>query len=130
MDKKVANDNESELFEALAHSLDGSFLSSSYNSVSVLLLYWRENDQGFEKEICTLQHFFVSEYGFSTAIFAIPSQRPEHALRKAVSDFIYERADPGTLGLVYYGGHGDPDEINRKSIWAACVLKSHSNLDS
>ena len=119
MENRADQDDKGELFETLSQSLSGSFLTSGYKSASALLLYWRENDLGFEAEVRMLQDFLVDEYRFNTTTFAIPSDRPEQALRKALSDFIFDRALPGTLGLVYYGGHGDPDDAARKSIWAA-----------
>ena len=121
MDASANQDNESELLENLALSLTGSFLASGYRSINALLIYWQANDLGFQTEVSVLQKFLTDECNIHCTVFAIPSERSEQALRKALSDFTYERAPPGTLALLYYGGHGDPDEITRKSIWAAYV---------
>ncbi len=121
-------DDESGLINELSQSLSGSFLTSGYKSVNALLLYWQENDLGVETEVSMLQRFLAADYKFNTTTFAIPSERPEQALRKAISDFIFDRALPGTLAVIYYGGHGDPDEVSRKSIWAACVLRLCESL--
>jgi len=113
MEASVTQDNESELLENLASSLSGSFLGGGYRSINALLIYWQANDLGFQTEVSVLQKFLANEYNVHNTVFAIPSERSEQALRKALSDFSYERALPGTLALLYYGGHGDPDEITR-----------------
>lgn len=123
MESRTNQDDETELIGMLSESLSGSFTTTGYKSVSALLLYWRENDLGFEREINQLQEFLADEYGCNSNIFAIPSERSEQALRKVISNFVFDRALPGTLALVYYGGHGDPDEATRKSIWAAYVFE-------
>jgi len=128
MEAFTSQDDESGLFEELSQSLSGGFLSSGYISVNALLIYWQENDLGFDTEVVMLQQFLTADYKFNTTTFAIPSERSEQALRKAITDFIFDRALPGTLAIIYYGGHGDPDEASRKSIWAACVLRLSESL--
>jgi len=114
----VMDDDPPALVKRLARSLEDGF-HTGYSSANALLLYWEENDLGFEAENDEFAKFLASECGFNTVRFPIPSERPEQALQKALSDFVFEKALPNSLAMIYYGGHGDADDQTQASVWAA-----------
>jgi hypothetical protein len=94
-----------------------------YNQVNALLLYWEEDDLGCKKEIDKVRETFENRFYYRTQTFVIPSQRSQANLQKALSDFVMETACSSGLTVIYYAGHGAPDngsdERLSKLIWAA-----------
>jgi hypothetical protein len=94
-----------------------------YNQVNALLLYWEEDDLGCKKEIDKVRETFETRFYYRTQTFVIPSQRSQANLQKALSDFVMETACSSGLTVIYYAGHGapdnGPDERISKLIWAA-----------
>ena len=59
---------------------------------------------------------FVTDYGFNTEIFLIPSTDSQRALQRAIFHFQEDHNKRSDLLLVHYGGHGSLDKFER-SIW-------------
>jgi hypothetical protein len=94
-----------------------------YESVWVLFIRWEDDDlkvpgenNGIQGEIDALESVFVTDYGFNTEIFLIPSIDSQRALQKAIFHFQEDHNKRSDLLLVYYGGHGSLDRFER-SIW-------------
>lgn len=106
-------------------------LANPYNSVSVLCIYWNDNDDDkFKEEASDMAKLFSEDFYFKTEIYAIPSRGADdnctNAITERISKFLNEEGHgPQSLLILYYGGHGD---INRtaygfngesKLVWAA-----------
>lgn len=117
------NMNSDNLLEQLQGDLSLSFPKRGfpYNRVSALILYWTEDDfqPPCEEEAREIRDLFCDDFGYETIVFTIPSQNSRNALEKAVVDFKYTYDDPSNLMIVYYSGHGDPDDQRAKAVWAA-----------
>ena len=110
-----------DINSALAGALSRN--GSVYERVSVLFLRWEDDDflrfggNGIQGEIDALEDVFVSDYGFQTEIFLIPSENSHRKLQKKIFHFadddVHNKSD---LLLVYYGGHGNYNHLNQ-SVW-------------
>jgi len=92
---------------------------SEYDSVHVLLLYWREGDLEVDEELAALRTLFGHHLNYSVASYPIPgdgTQQPR--LNKEVTSFVEESAlQPRSLIILYYAGHCF--EVNGQAHWAA-----------
>lgn len=95
----------------------------AYNKASVLSMYWEADDLGCIDEAKKINKLFEEDFRYQAKLFGIPSQHPQSALVREVLDFKEKHGKPGSLLVLYYGGHGDPDDKKgsgqRESIWAA-----------
>ncbi|KAF8851256.1 hypothetical protein BDZ45DRAFT_750839 [Acephala macrosclerotiorum] len=97
-----------------------------YTHVNVLLLYWEEDDLGCQKELKKLtgvleEHF---HYQFTSSLFPLGDLLEwSPLLQREISEFVLKHSLESTLTVIYYAGHGDPDdetvERQRKLILAA-----------
>lgn len=114
----------------LQHKLTGAFSSRlyPYSQAAVLILYWDEDDfrPSCREEAQKVSHMFRVDFHYDTTVFQIPSVRPQHLLEQAVITFKCANDGDSSLLIVYYTGHGDPDESRNKAVWAACVSPIHS----
>jgi hypothetical protein len=94
-----------------------------YERVDVLLLYWEDDDLGCLKEVKKVQDTFQRIFHYGTKLFMIPSQLSQARLQAELSNFVLNSTSKSGLTIVYYAGHGDPDDESdmrlRKLIWAA-----------
>lgn len=106
-------------------------LASGYDSVSVLCIYWDDNDDHkFKEEASDMTKLFSEDFHFKTEIYAILSRSVNdnctNAISARINKFLHEESHGRqSLLILYYGGHGD---INRnahgfkgesKLVWAA-----------
>ena len=90
-----------------------------YDSVSVLLLLWDDDDEGLKcrVELECLERTFRLTYGYSTTIAEIPSKTScsETWLSEKVADFTRGKTRRD-LVIVFYAGHGEATADN-PCIW-------------
>ena len=97
-----------------------------YTSVHALLLGWKDDDLGTEKEINDLNSLFQNTYYYQTEKYLIPSQDPATNLADKLMDFKKSYDSSRNLLLVYYGGHGfleRHDNRPSRSIWSSRKTK-------
>ena len=115
--------NADELKEQFQCSLSGAFPTRSfpYEKAAVLILYWAEDDfqPPCEGEANEVRDLFSHRFLYETVVFRIPSENSRNALEKAVVDFKYAHDASSSLMIIYYSGHGDPDDLRGKAVWAA-----------
>ncbi|SPJ72866.1 uncharacterized protein FTOL_02595 [Fusarium torulosum] len=92
--------------------------SARYSNVQALLLHWNSDDLFVIPELEDLEKCLSEDYGFSTDIFAIPSENSHLELMMRIAQLIKGHESQDTLFLVYYGGHARIDE-SRQSTWCA-----------
>ena len=96
---------------------------NQYKRVSVLMFYWEESDhEGFEEEARSLGEFFSGDFHFEVDYYAIPSEQSHVKLDTRINLLLNECGHRDHLIIIYYGGHGDPndDEGEEKlAVWAA-----------
>jgi hypothetical protein len=80
-----------------------------YREVHVLLLSWKGDDLNAKTEIGALKEVFLMDYQFSVEQFSIPLNNPEFAVENRLNLFVNSYCRPGSLLIVYYGGHGGID---------------------
>ncbi|KAH8655984.1 hypothetical protein BGZ60DRAFT_146472 [Tricladium varicosporioides] len=94
-----------------------------YTHVNVLLLYWEEDDLGCLKEVKRLTAVLEEHFHYAVHSFIIPTRRSQALLQREISEFVLKHSLESTLTIIYYAGHGDPDdetaERQRKLIFAA-----------
>ncbi|CAG9981791.1 unnamed protein product [Clonostachys byssicola] len=98
-------------------------LCHGYTSVSVLVLYWQDGDEGYKKEGQAVRQLFEELFHYSVTEFAIPTEKSIFHLRATISQKIMDLAEPSLL-IIHYGGHGDRDDDKHsnqecRSVWAA-----------
>jgi hypothetical protein len=83
----------------LTHSLEPHFPTSPYryDTVSVLLLYWGDDDIGSLREVNVVYKLFTEQFGYYGKKFAIPSSDALWSLRAAVSEFVRGRSEGRSL---------------------------------
>jgi hypothetical protein len=106
-------------------------LASRYDSVSVLCIYWYDNDDPkFKEEASDVAKLFSEDFHFKTDIYAIPppsaNDNGTNAISARIIKFLHEDSHGRqSLLILYYGGHGDIDrnaygyEGESKLVWAA-----------
>ncbi|KAF5018527.1 hypothetical protein F66182_9485 [Fusarium sp. NRRL 66182] len=92
--------------------------SARYSKVQALLLHWNSDDLFVIPELEDLEKCLSDDYGFDTAVFAIPSDNPHLELMMRIGQLIKDDESQDTLFVVYYGGHARIDE-SRQSTWCA-----------
>jgi hypothetical protein len=119
-------ESASELFRNdFTRSLGGYFPAGSqyYTHVNTLLLYWEEDDLGCQKEVKKLKDLLEQHFRYAVYTFVIPTRRSQALLQREISKFVLEHSLESTLTIIYYSGHGDPDDETderlRKLILAA-----------
>ena len=123
-----------ELTSQLNESFRDAFTPAAryYRHVFVLIIYWEESDDlGFKREAVEIGELFASIFRFTTLAFPIPTTDSYSALKERILHFVRTCGLPGSLLIVYYGGHGDEDDEPekkryRKSVWAAYVFTGSS----
>lgn len=80
--------------------------SHEYKAVYVLLIGWKEDDLGTERELRRLYNIFTTLYGFQVACHQIASSRSYEDLAAVLKKFVTSCESSDTLLVVYYGGHG------------------------
>jgi hypothetical protein len=107
----------------LQRTLDGAFpfTGCPYDRVVVLILYWLEDDfrPSCAEEAQKVLDLFSKDFHYETEIFQIPSYNSQNLLEQAVVNFKCANDSDSSLLIVYYTGHGDPDEARGKAVWAA-----------
>ncbi|EXJ71729.1 uncharacterized protein A1O5_05538 [Cladophialophora psammophila CBS 110553] len=115
--------NTDHLKRELQSDLSASFPKRGfpYQKVAALVLYWTEDDfqPPCKDEAREVKDLFSTGLGYDTVVFPIPSTNSRNALEKAVVDFKYAYDLGSNLMIVYYSGHGDPDDKRGKAVWAA-----------
>ena len=100
----------------------------AYDSVQVLITYWAVSDNpGYQEEAIKVATLFEEDLGYPVEIFAIPNNAKCHLrLDQAINKLLDIPESQQTLLIVYYGGHGDPDDHQydakggeQLSVWAA-----------
>lgn len=104
--------------------LDGQFpnLRSYHTKVTVLCLYWEEDDMGVETEVNGIGELFKMSFGYEIERFMIPSKNSQIVLTRKVMEIFEEHMERASLLIIYYGGHGLPDngtDGRYGSVWAA-----------
>lgn len=81
-----------------------------YDSVSVLLLLWEDDELDLDcgKEVGRLQDVLSKSYGYSTTVLKIPTARTEEWLYDTLIDFARGKTTRDLI-IVYYAGHGVAD---------------------
>jgi hypothetical protein len=115
--------NVDGLKEEFQRNLAGAIPSRCYpySKVAVLLLYWAEDDfqPSCKDEASSIRELFRTRFSYDTVTFEIPLKNSYNALEKAVVDFKWPNDSESSLMIIYYSGHGDPDEVRGKAVWAA-----------
>jgi hypothetical protein len=115
--------SEHELKEHFQQAVSGAFPTRRfpYEKAAVLILYWAEDDfqPPCEGEAREVRNLFSHKFRYDTEVFRIPTENSRNALEKAVVDFKYDYDASASLMIVYYSGHGDPDDVRGKAVWAA-----------
>lgn len=95
---------------------------SDYDSVTVLLLYWRDGDLEVDEELKAVRKLFGASLNFVVASYPIPGDGTQQArLYRQIASVVEESAlQPRSLLILYYTGHCR--ETEGKAEWAACVL--------
>lgn len=111
------------LQQGLQRDLDKTFLHGDgvYDSAAVLILYWEKDDFMFScaDEANQVQQLFAVDLKYHTESFAIPLENSYNELEHRISIFKKAHDSESALLIVYYSGHGDPDERRGKAVWAA-----------
>lgn len=91
-----------------------------YSKVKVLSIYWKDGGLGYIDEAQKINELFSKRFGYQVELYGIPSERAEANLKSRIDELLKDD-EPDSLFIVYYGGHGDPDEGDekRRSVWAA-----------
>ena len=112
-----------DLREHFDQTLSGAFPTRGfpYRKAAILILYWAEDDfqPPCEKEADEVRKLFSRKFQYDTVVFPIPSDNSRNALEKAVVDFKFANDAENNLMIIYYSGHGDPDKLRGKAVWAA-----------
>ncbi|KAI9149043.1 hypothetical protein HJFPF1_11089 [Paramyrothecium foliicola] len=98
-----------------------------YDNVLVLLIRWQECDLvGLVDEEELLAQIFTNNFHYQVERFQIPMDHGELALTTHLYQFMLNlRAQPNSLGIIHYGGHGDDDidpilgHSNARGVWAS-----------
>ena len=98
-------------------------IHNQYKRVSALLFYWEESDHaGFEKEARSLGELFSNDFHFEVDYYAIPSEQSYIKLDTRINLLLSDRGHQDHLIIIYYGGHGDPNDEDgeeKLAVWAA-----------
>lgn len=98
-------------------------IRNEYKSVSVLALYWQDADHpGFQQEARSLGRLFSKKFHYDVDYFAIPSANSHVELDTRINLLLQQRGHLDHLLIIYYGGHGDPDNNigeEKLAVWAA-----------
>lgn len=101
-------------------------LHNEYKSVSALLLYWQVSiEPGFEAEAHMLGELFAKGFNYHVDYFQIPMEISHGRLDAKINSLLDDHEDPDHLLIIYYGGHGDPNNDGAEkqlAVWAAWVL--------
>lgn len=118
LDTHVASTTTALISEGLAKYKH--LRTKHYETVSVLLLYWKDDDLGCAAEVDDLGRVFRNDFNYSVGSYRIPSRDPQSSLNLKMAQFISECGGDNNLIIVYYGGHGgleNPEETS--CTWAA-----------
>jgi hypothetical protein len=111
------------LRQGLQRDLDKTFLHGDgvYDSVAVLILYWEKDDFTFScaKEAEQVQQLFEVDLRYHTESFRIPLVNSYNKLEHRISTFKSVHDSESALLIIYYSGHGDPDDRRSKAVWTA-----------
>ena len=97
-------------------------MAQRYQNVSVLLLYWLENDDdnGFAHEARRLGNIFAGAFQFHVQYYPIPSGDSDSRLQSEITTLLDQYAQADTLVIIYYAGYTRPGNRNSKEIiWQA-----------
>ncbi|KAK4547220.1 hypothetical protein LTR36_001442 [Oleoguttula mirabilis] len=100
---------------AFHKTIDGRYRDgkAAYDEVGVLLITWEDDDlRCGQKEVPALRDLFRDDFGFSTEMFTIPSDRSATALHRKLADFAYQYDSPNKMAIVYYGGHAGGSDVD------------------
>jgi transposase len=94
---------------------------TDYDSVTVLVIYWKEcSTNGFKDEGAKIGRLFSGDFRYNVEYFEIPSTDCQLALDVRLNELLMANRQGDTLLIIHYGGHGDDDdEHKRQSVWAA-----------
>ena len=119
------------LVQSLNRQIQLQSVSSAYQAVKVIILYWEQNDNtGYREEGQALGELFERSFGYDVEGFPIPSATSYLSLHnfvtKSLLNVIKTAKEKGGLPLliIHYGGHGDRNDDGRqgderRSVWAA-----------
>ncbi|CAG8973486.1 hypothetical protein HYALB_00002811 [Hymenoscyphus albidus] len=119
--------------EHLNQKIGSAIRSNKYVSIKVLILYWREGNEGFKTEGREFGLLLQDTFQYAIEEFAIPSSQSELHLRGVVNQILLELAttseekNASSLLIIHYGGHGDKNGDRhagqeRRAVWA-CEFK-------
>jgi hypothetical protein len=101
--------------------------NGDYEQVHVLLLRWESTDlDGLVEEEASLAQLFTGDFNYAVERFPIPLEQSHVELVARLAQFMLKlgKKKP-SLGVLYYGGHGDPNfdkdkgEVDQISVWAS-----------
>ena len=85
----------------------------------MLLLSWKDDNLGVNKEILRLEQVFSNLYRYNVVKFTIPKEAPGNATISRVLSFL-EKNGKSRLLIIYYAGHARlSKQTNEPPIWAA-----------
>jgi hypothetical protein len=90
-------------------------VGKKYKGVHVLLLSWQLADSGFHEQLEELKKVFEDYYHYTTYDKLIPKNDAQRSLDNILSEFLAYDDDENLL-ILYYGGHGDIDNV-RQAVW-------------
>ncbi|KAF1353283.1 hypothetical protein BDV97DRAFT_346225 [Delphinella strobiligena] len=96
---QIANDFAESASRHLAERLE-------YDSMSVLLIYWKENDLHPDSELQDLRRLFEKKFNFTVTSFPIPPTKSEQRLNYQLAAFVADYCHASrSLIIVYYADH-------------------------
>ena len=114
---------DEKLRQGLQWNLDKTFLHGDgvYDSAAVLILCWEKDDFEFScaDEAEQVQQLFAVDLRYHTESFRIPLVNSYNELEHRISTFKKVHDSESALLIVYYSGHGDPDDQRGKAVWTA-----------
>lgn len=112
---------ESKVFIDFAeHSANFFVDRSDYNSVCVLLIYWRDGDLDVRDELIALRKLFRVDLNFRVASYPLigDGNKQQGRLRREIANFVADFAlEKRSLAIIYYTGHCR--EVDGKAQWTA-----------
>jgi hypothetical protein len=97
---------------------------NDYESIAVFVTYWEISDNpNFRTEAIEVENFFTTTFKYTVKVFPIPNEQPDLVLESDLMTLLVQLTkSPNSLLIIYYGGHGDPNDDSgqpRESVWAA-----------
>lgn len=123
----LIEDDSSDPLREFSERFKNSFpRNANYDLVTALLVYWEDDDLGCEAEVHKLRDLLKETFNYVTKILKLPRRFPDMVLQAEINIVVVnsDKEKKRNLIMVYYGGHGKPDDTRKGSVWSAyrCVL--------